>query len=66
MCREPTAASCSFSRKSDIINLPENAVLTPLSIDDDISSLSAILLNDEYYEFLKQGIIVETTERFNI
>jgi hypothetical protein len=47
-----------FSRKSDIINLPENAVLTPLSIDDDISSLSAILLNDEYYEFLKQGIIV--------
>lgn len=47
-----------FSRKSDIINLPENAVLTPLSIDDDISSLSAILLNDEYYEFLKQGRIV--------
>lgn len=47
-----------FSRKSDIINLQENAVLTPLSIDDDISSLSAILLNDEYYEFLKQGRIV--------
>ena len=29
-----------------------------MSIDDDISSLSAILLNDEYYEFLKQGRIV--------
>ena len=29
--------------------------MTPLPIDDDISSLSAILLNDEYYEFMKQG-----------
>jgi hypothetical protein len=32
-----------------------DAVLTPLPIDDEISSLSAILLNDDYYEFLKQG-----------
>lgn len=30
-------------------------VLTPLPIDEDISSLSAILLDDDYYEFLKQG-----------
>ena len=35
--------------------LPESAILTPLPIDDDISSLSAILLNDEYYEFLLHG-----------
>lgn len=39
----------------DSIILPESAVLTPLPIDDDISSLSAILLNDEYYEFLLHG-----------
>ena len=44
-----------FSRKSDAIPLPEDAVLTPLPIDEDISSLSAILLDDDYYEFLKQG-----------
>ena len=44
-----------FSRRLDKIILPEDAVLTPLPIDDDISSLSAILLNDEYYEFMKQG-----------
>ena len=44
-----------FTRKLDAIQLPENAVLTPLPMDKDISSLSAILLDDDYYEFLKQG-----------
>ena len=47
-----------FTRKLDVINLPEDAELTPLPINDDISSLSAILLNDEYYEFLKMGRII--------
>lgn len=44
-----------FTRRLDAIQLPEDAVLTPLPIDEDISSLSAILLDDDYYEFLKQG-----------
>lgn len=44
-----------FTRKLDVIQLPEDAVLTPLPMDEDISSLSAILLDDDYYEFLKQG-----------
>lgn len=44
-----------FTRKLDAIQLPEDAVLTPLPVDEDISSLSAILLDDDYYEFLKQG-----------
>lgn len=44
-----------FTRKLEAINLPEDAVLTPQPIDEDISSLSVILLNDDYYEFLKQG-----------
>ena len=44
-----------FTRKLDAIQLPENAVLTSLTMDEDISSLSAILLDDDYYEFLKQG-----------
>ena len=30
-------------------------MLTPLPIDDDISSLSAILLDNNYYNFLKEG-----------
>lgn len=44
-----------FSRKSDAIRLPEDAVLTPLPMDDDISSLSAILLDEDYYQLLRTG-----------
>ncbi len=47
-----------FSRKIDAISLPEEAVLTPIPLDEDISSLSAILLDNDYYEFLKDGKIV--------
>lgn len=43
-----------FSRKPNIQLLPD-ASLTPVHITDDISSLSAILLNDEYYNFLLSG-----------
>ena len=46
-----------FAGRPDTVILPENAVLTPLPIDEEISSLSAILLQDDYYEFLKQGRI---------
>lgn len=44
-----------FTRKLDAIQLPEDTGITPLPMDEDISSLSAILLDDDYYEFLKQG-----------
>ncbi|MCC8049260.1 MAG: hypothetical protein LIP10_01200 [Clostridiales bacterium] len=47
-----------FSRKPEHIALDANAVLTPLPIDDEISSLSAILLNNAYYNLLKNGQIV--------
>lgn len=46
-----------FTRRLDAIPLPEDAVLTPLPMEDDISSLSAILLDDDYYTFLKDGKI---------
>ena len=46
-----------FTRKLDSIQLLKDAVLTPLPMDEDISSLSAILLDDDYYEFLKQGTV---------
>ena len=45
-----------FSRRLDGIALPSGSELTPLPIDDDVSSLSAILLDDAYYDFLKSGI----------
>ncbi len=44
-----------FTRKPDTIILPRNAILTPLPLDENISSLSAILLDDDYYNFLMQG-----------
>jgi len=45
-----------FSRHIDGLNLPENAHITPIPIGRDISSLSAILLNDDYYHFLQGGV----------
>ena len=57
--RNPTDATYPkmielFSRTPDIPLLPETH-LTPVLIADDVSSLSAILLNDDYYRFLLQG-----------
>lgn len=45
-----------FARKN--FNLKEMNGLTPVHIDDEISSLSAILLNDNYYQILLSGKIV--------
>ncbi|MDR3292731.1 MAG: hypothetical protein LBT20_01345, partial [Clostridiales bacterium] len=44
-----------FSRKQDSFTGDFNGTIIPLYISDDISSLSAILLNDEYYDFLTTG-----------
>lgn len=47
-----------FSRRAEAINLPDDAVLTPLPLDEDISSLSAILLDDDYYQLVRRGTVV--------
>ena len=47
-----------FSRNPAYITLKDHAALTPLPIDQEISSLSAILLNEAYYELLKNGATV--------
>lgn len=59
----PTAAGYPFmielfSRRAEAINLPDDAVLIPLPMEDDISSLSAILLDDDYYELVRNGTVV--------
>lgn len=38
-----------FSRKPDVINVPEDVHIIPIPTDEDLSSLSAILMNDDYY-----------------
>ncbi len=43
-----------FSKEPDYIkDVP--AGIVPLHIDDDVSSLSAILLNDDFYQFMMKG-----------
>lgn len=44
-----------FSRRANAIVLSDDAVLTPLPLDHEISSLSAILLDEAYYQFLREG-----------
>lgn len=44
-----------FSRKPDAITLQKGVHLTPIPTSDEISSLSAILLNDDYYQFVHEG-----------
>jgi hypothetical protein len=44
-----------FSRQPDGVLLEGEGHLTPLPIDADASSLSAILMNDDYYQLLLKG-----------
>ena len=44
-----------FSRLPDGLSFIPPGHLTPIPMDDQISSLSAILLNDEYYRFVLAG-----------
>lgn len=48
-----------FSRKPDLVLLSEPAHLTPIPIGSDLSSLSAILLSNDYYEYIFNQSIVE-------
>jgi hypothetical protein len=43
-----------FSRAPDGIQLPFDIHLTPIPTDDEVYSLSAILLDTDYYDFLHQ------------
>jgi len=55
-----------FSRKTDVLNVEEGAQLTPVPVDDDLSSLSAILLNDDYYKFtLEHSTLDDEVQRAN-
>lgn len=46
-----------FTKQAEKIVLPEGAVITPLPMDDDISSLSAILLDEAYYDLMRKGAV---------
>lgn len=46
-----------FARHPDFRLRDEEADVAPLPVSDEISSLSAILLDDEYYSFIRSGIV---------
>ena len=41
-----------FARNPDLLDLRENSHLTPIPVEENLSSLSAILLDDDYYNFI--------------
>lgn len=41
-----------FSKAPDILTLDKDVRLTPIPVDDDLSSLSAILMDEEYYRYV--------------
>lgn len=44
-----------FSRAPDMLRLADDSHLTPIPTDQEVASLSAILLDDDYYHFLHGG-----------
>ncbi len=44
-----------FSRQPDVLQVADGSHLTPLPVEEDASSLSAILLNNDYYDFIRAG-----------
>ena len=48
-----------FSRKPDTITLDDDVHLIPIPVEEGISSLSAILMNEDYYKFVIDNSILE-------
>ena len=44
-----------FARQPDTLRLPSGTELSPIPVEEDVISLSAILLDDDYFEALKQA-----------
>jgi hypothetical protein len=44
-----------FSREPDHFNLADDAMLTPIPVGEGAEDLSAILLDDDYYDFIHKG-----------
>ena len=48
-----------FSRRPDALAIPPDLHITPIPVEEGLSSLSAILLNDDYYRFTMQHSYIE-------
>ena len=52
-----------FSKEPDTLDLPEDAHLTPIVIDEGLSNLSAILMDEDYYQFTIANSLLENEIR---
>ncbi len=49
-----------FARNPDLLDLAEGTHLTPIPVEEDLSSLSAILMDEDYYDFiLEQSVLAD-------
>lgn len=56
-----------FARSTGLLDFPEDAHTEPIHIDDDLSSLSAILMDDDYYNFtIQHSITIDGVHLANI
>jgi len=44
-----------FSRSPDVLTPHEGSHLTPIPVDEEMDSLSAIIMDDDYYRFVHEG-----------
>lgn len=56
-----------FARRTGLLTLPADANIEPIHIDDELSSLSAILMDDDYYQFtLSNSQVVDGVHLANV
>jgi hypothetical protein len=48
-----------FARNPDLLDFDEESHLTPIPVDDGLSSLSAILLDEDYYRYILNNSVLE-------
>lgn len=48
-----------FARNPDLLDFDEESHLTPIPVDDGLSSLSAILLDEDYYRYILNNSVQE-------
>lgn len=48
-----------LSKKSELLSIPTDFHLTPIPVGEDVSSLSAILMDDEFYHFALTHSVIE-------
>lgn len=49
-----------FARSTGLLNIPREAHIEPIHVGDNISSLSAILMNDDYYDYtVKHSTVID-------